>query len=107
MTPLYPDWNSFQDKIGDLGAKIASLTTELNNLKEQQRNLHDANQTEIHTIEERIEAVERLLNGDNINQGLITQMAVIIAQGKTSAFWMKALAALISLAIAGATLYAT
>jgi hypothetical protein len=100
-----PEWRQVQDDLKKLLSELSRLNYELTALRQQQDFQHSNNREKITAIEERIEAVEALLNGDGDTPGLKTEMAVLVAYGKASATWAKVIAALLGILLAAGSLY--
>ena len=94
MTPVRDsdEWRSVQSEVRRLAVELSSLVVEVRGLKssqewqkEAQNQRHSDNQEKIQAVEEKVEEVSLLLNGDGNHRGIVTQLEIIHALSEKSA----------------------
>lgn len=96
------DWRDVKKTLTGLRNGQSEIEGRLDRYDERQANQHRANKEEIVAMKLALNGIP----GDDENIGLIRKMDKMLNYGSATVFWVRSLAGLLGLAIAGAALYA-
>ena len=110
MTPTLHDSQDWRDRdiqatLRQIEATLSSLRIEFEILKSDQKNNHHANVEKIDNAEKEMQKLDLLINGDQHTPGLRADVSNLMAYGRASVFWAKAIAGLLTVIFLGGSLY--